>query len=125
MSPLRQDYPDYAEAVLEIMTAPVRLLEWDGQLAADPETVMIGGRPYQVMKVGTPTGLQRRYYQDEANSRVDIVWLANSDKTRFVIVRGYDYALVSGVLIPTKIELLRSGPARQMGHRFAQIDIRP
>jgi hypothetical protein len=124
VSPLRNDYSDYAEAVLEIMTAPARLQEWNGQLVVAPEVVMIGGRSYQVMKAGTATGLQRRYYQDEASSRVDIVWLANSDNTRHIIVRGYDYASVSGIQIPTKIEVFRSGPARQMGPRVVQIDLR-
>ncbi len=124
VSPLQQDYSDYAEAVLEILTAPVRMLEWSGLLKAEAGTVMIGGRPYRVMEAGAPTGLQRRYYQDEANSRVDIIWLVNSDRTHFVIARGYDYAVISGVQIPTKIELLRSGPARQIGPRFVKIDIR-
>jgi hypothetical protein len=124
VSPLRKDYADYAEAVLEIMTAPIRMLEWDGRLTTGSATMMIGGRPYHTMEAGTPTGLQRVYYQNEANSRVDIIWLANSDRTSFVVVRGYDYALISGVQIPTKIELFRSGSTRQIGARLAQIDIR-
>jgi hypothetical protein len=124
-SPLRQDYADYAEAVLEILTAPVRLMEWGGSLTADSATVMIGGRPYHTMEAGSSSGIQRVYYQDEGNSRVDLIWLGDNVSKHFVMVRGYDYAPVSdaGVQIPTKIEVCRSGPERQIGRRIAQVDI--
>jgi hypothetical protein len=126
VSQLRQDYQDYAEAILEIMTAPVRLLEWDAKPAVNPTVPMIGGRPYDVIEAGSPTGVERAYYRDENSSQIDMIWLADKDRTHFMMVRGYDYASLppAGVQVPTKIELFRSDPSRQIGFRLAQIDVR-
>ncbi len=127
VSPLQPEYADYAEAVLEILTAPVRLQEWGGRPARESITVMIGGRAYHPIETGSPAGLQRVYYQDEANARIDLIWLANSDRSHFTAVRGYDYVRLADaeILIPTKIEVFRSDASRQIGSRMVRIDMRP
>jgi hypothetical protein len=126
VSPLRRDYQDCAEAVLEIMTAPVRLSEWGAQPTGQVPPLMIGGQPYRAIEVGSPTGVERVYYRDEGSSRIDMIWLADADRTHFVLVRGYDYAPIStgGVYVPMKIELFRSDPSRRIGPRFALVDMR-
>jgi hypothetical protein len=126
VSPLRNEYADYAEAVLEIMTAPVRLQEWGSASAVGPATLMIGGLPYFAIEAGSAASVERVYFQDGDSSRVDMIWLADRSRARFVMVRGYDYGAISGagVQIPGKIELFRSDAARAIGPRLAQVDIR-
>jgi hypothetical protein len=125
ISPLAQDYAGYAEAIMEIVTAPVRLQEWNVGTKENLTSVVILGRSYHAVNVGSPAGIERSYYQDQNSFRVDMVWLANAERTHFFIVRGYEYASVppTGVLVPTKIEIFRSDAARQPGPRLVEIDM--
>jgi len=151
-SPLASLRGDYADALLQIATAPVRLLEDDLVLTPRPATVQIAGQWYLPLEVshrtlggrlragdaetdGTgearsrpqgPRWTQRIYFQDTDSSLVDMIWLGNSVTQKFLLVRGYDYARTAsgGVRIPTKIEVFQSDPEANIGSRLALVELK-
>lgn len=143
VSPLAGAYQDYAEAVVQIVTAPARLLDRTTQLDRQPLPLQIRGQDYDLIdaRFGArpPTAKNPKetstpaeeywtnavYYQNRQTSRIEMIWLANPSRQDFLVVRGYDYAAVarSGVFIPTEIEVFRSDPEGRIGQRFAKIDL--
>lgn len=144
VSPLSVYYRDYAEAVLQMMTAPVRMLRDNATLLRKPIPVMISGAWYypieakfeatkivskglgrDEVKVVEPYWTQGVYYQNQNGSLVDIIWLANPAAQKFLMVRGYDYARIvkDGVLVPTKVEVFQSDAEAVQGRRLAKIDL--
>lgn len=136
VSPLAGAYQDYAAALLEISTAPVRLMDEQTRLDRRPLPVQIAGRQYDAIDArfgigegGTPSGTpaywtNATYFLNRESSRVDMVWLANPLRRNFLVVRGYDYArAANGVMVPTEIEILRSDAEARLGTRLATIYI--
>ncbi len=144
VSPVSAFYGDYAEAVLEIVTAPARMLSRDVTLTRRPNRVQIGGQWYDPIEaefrgqtvVSKEKGKEKTvviapywtdgiYFQNQERNVADVVWLANPAAGKFLLVRGYDYAPLTkgGVLVPTKIEIFQSGPEALPGPRLALIDI--
>jgi hypothetical protein len=145
VSPLSVCYRDYAEAVLQITTAPARLLDGNVTLLRKPLPVMISGEwyypieaKYEARKIVSkgitgdkttvvePYWTQGVYFQKQNGSLVDIIWLANPAAQKFVLVRGYNYARIvkDGVLVPTKIEVFQSDAEVVQGQRLALIDLK-
>lgn len=144
VSPVSAFYADYAEAVLQIATAPARMLSRDVTLTRRPNRVQIGGQWYDPIEakfqgrtiVSKEKGREKTvviaphwtdgiYFQNQDRRVVDVVWLANPAAQKFLLVRGYDYAPLTkgGVLVPTKIEIFQSGPEALPGPRLALIDV--
>jgi len=144
VSPLSVCYRDYAEAVLQIMTVPARMLKDGATLLRKPIPVMISGAWYYPIEakfeatkivskgitrdkvtVIEPYWTQGVYYQNQNGSLVDIIWLANPAAQKFLVVRGYDYARIArdGVRVPTKIEIFQSDADGIQGQRLAKIDL--
>ena len=145
VSPLRVHYQDYVEAVFQIATAPVRMLDSNVTLLRKPIPVMISGAwyypieaKYEARKIVSkrigrdkitvvePYWTQGIYFQDQNGSLVDIICLGNPAAQRFILVRGYDYARIvkDGVLVPTKIEIFQSDAEAVQGQRLALIDLK-
>jgi hypothetical protein len=137
VSPLKGNYHDFAEAVLQIMTTPAQLLEPHFRLVRSITPMRIEGRPYHAIEArpesrsrtalsnAQPYLAERIYYQDETNGRIDVIWIGNGRTVPFMVVRGYDYASVSlGVKIPTKIEVFRADAAAHIQERLAQVDVK-
>lgn len=145
VSPLSVCYRDYAEAVLQIATAPARLLDKNVTLLRKPLPVMISGEWYypieakyearQIVSKGLgrekttvvePYWTQGIYFQRQNGSLVDIIWLGNPAAEKFILVRGYDYARIvkDGVLVPTKIEIFKSDAEAVRGQRLALVDLK-
>jgi hypothetical protein len=144
VSPLSGEYRDCAEAVLQIATAPVRMLSDNVVLLHRPAPVMLAGQwyipieaKYGVNKPAAgeeskqkeppePCWKEGTYFQNQATSLVDIIWLGDPGRQKFFIVRGYNYngTAQDGVLIPTKIEICRSDPDANVGRRVAVIDLK-
>lgn len=138
VSPLRGLSRDYADAVLQIATAPVRMLEDTVLLGPRPATTQIAGQWYLPIdaKYREQTGskeastasywTQGIYFQNQDRSLVDMIWLGNPLTHKFLIARGYDYApsAGTGVLIPTKIEVFQSDSEANIGPRFALVDLK-
>ena len=143
VSPLAGAYQDYVAAVLQIMTAPARLLEPSTLLTRQPIPVQIRGQQYdpidarfQARQVAVADKKDKTppveaywtngiYFQNSQTARVEMIWLANAAQRRFLVVRGYDYAAAAegGVLIPRKIEIFRSDAEGRIGQRFVKIDL--
>jgi len=145
VSPLRTRYRDYAGAMLQITTAPVRLFDEHVTLVRRPSPVMIDNEWYYVTeaKYGARTFVSRSmgrdkitviepywtqgiYFQSQQNSLLDRVWLGNPTAQRYLIVRGYDYARITddGVAVPTKVEIFESDGGGVQGRRLALIDLK-
>jgi len=140
VSPLRDAYQEYAEAVLQIVTAPTRVLDQHAVLTRRPMPVQYYGQwyqpidaKYQPRKVASgvkgavvePYWAQGTYFQNQNTLLVDLIWLGNPLAREFLLVRGYDYApTANGVLIPTKIEVFYSDRDAQFGPRIALIDLK-
>ncbi len=145
VSPLNNSYREYAEAVLQIVTAPARMLEPGVTLTHRPIPVQITGQWYQPIDaryrpqeivsiekgrkkvtVVEPYWTQGTYFQRHDGPIVDMIWLGNPLAGKFLLVRGYDYAQVNGdgVRIPTKIEVFQSDRSAQFGPRLALIDLK-
>ncbi len=132
VSPLRGLSREYAEAVLQITTAPVRMLEDRLLLGPRPATVQIAGQWYLPIdaqfkeQIAEPYWTQGIYFQTADRSLVDMIWLGNPRTHKFLVARGYDYApaTADGVLIPTKIEVFQSDADANIGPRFALVDLK-
>jgi hypothetical protein len=141
--PLSAGYRDYAEAVLQIATTPVRMLRDNVVLLHRPAPVMLAGQwyipieaKYGVEKPAGEASKQKEapepcwkegtYFQNQATSLVDMIWLGDPARQKFLVVRGYDYnrAARSDILIPTKIEICQSDPDANVGRRVAMIDLK-
>jgi hypothetical protein len=136
---------EYAEAVLQIVTAPARLFERGVKITRKPRSVRIRGQRYILMQARYPSRqvvfesdgeetsvtiepywTEGVYYQNQQSFLVDMIWLANPAKQRYLLARGYDYTPMTeeGALIPTKVEIFESNPDAAIGPRVAQIDLR-
>jgi len=151
VSPLQGVRGDYAEAVLQIVTAPVRMLDDGVVLTPRPAVSQIDGQWYLPIDVayrgaaenlktrrtgnGANTGVetfrptywtQSVYFQDQRRPLVNMIWLGDPDAHKFLVVRGYNYArpAAGGVLIPTKIEVFQSDADASIGPRLALIDLK-
>jgi hypothetical protein len=145
VSGLQVSSREYVDAVREIVTAPARLLDGGVEIARRPNSVQIRGKRYILMEakyspqqmISETEGDEANvvvdlywtegvYYQNQESFLVEMIWLANPAKQRYLLVRGYDYTPLAedGVLIPTKIEIFQSGPDATIGPRVAQIDPR-
>jgi len=138
-SPLHGRCCDYADAVLQIATAPVHMLEGNAALTSRPAAVQMAGQWYRPIdadgqakkagpgeKAAEPYWTQGTYFQSPGTSLVDMIWLGNPVTRKFLIVRGYDYAKgrAGSVLIPAKIEVFQSDPDANIGPRLALIDVK-
>jgi len=145
VSPLRDAYRQYTEAVLQITTAPVRMVDRHVSISRRPTPVQIGGQGYDPLEarfqprqvVSTEKGrettvaiepywTQGTYFQNQDRLITDVIWLGNPIARDYILVRGYDYVPMGpgGVLAPTKIEVFESGPDAQMGRRLALVDMK-
>lgn len=145
VSPLSGWYGGYADAFLQIVTAPVRLLDAGNELHHQPVPFRMGGQWYERIEVKFGPGMmpvegtgQDRakmsqpywtdgvYYLNRATSLIDMIWLGNAGTQEYLTVRGYGYSDVesAGIRVPSKMEIFRAAPDATMQERLAQIDIK-
>lgn len=130
VSPLGGLCCDYADAVLQIATAPVRMLEGSAMLTGRPVVVQIAGRWYLPIDAKYEAAQSRWtlgvYFQSQEGFLVDMIWLGDPLTQEYLIVRGYDYAQSAGggLKIPTKIEVFQSDPDANIGPRLALVDLK-
>jgi hypothetical protein len=140
VSPLAGSYQTYADAVLRIVTAPVRLLDSEAELYREPTPVRIGGQWYQKITVkystrqnvsqaggalSAPYWTDAVYFLNREQGLIDMVWLGNSTTQEFVVARGYDYPDVEemGLRVPSKVEVFRADADGGIRERLAQLDV--
>lgn len=120
-----------AEGILNVITAPVRLLDESVELRPVGEPVRLEGQFYQPMKRVARPGVtsvaplrDAVFYQRRIDGRVDMVLLGCEGSGGGLIARGYDYAEAAegGVLFPTKIEVFKADAGGRVLHRMIQIN---
>jgi len=122
---------DFAQAILDITTTPVRLLEGQAEFIKGPSPVKVEGRwYYPIGRVGPdkPDSALIRpklvFYQNRDSSLVDMLWFESIDKGTYFTVRGYNLHEVKkgGVVVPAKIEIFMTDIHGAVQHRLVKID---
>jgi hypothetical protein len=122
---------DYVKAILDITTAPVRLLDSKAELIKDTTSVKIEGRWYYPIRQARPDQTdsgpyqpELAFYQNRGNSVVDMLLFLGVDRGTTLAVRGYNYQEVKkgGVVVPAKIEFFIADVGLVMQHRLVKID---
>jgi hypothetical protein len=122
---------DFVKAILDITTAPMRLLESKAELVKDTTSVKIEGNWYYPIRQARPDQTDSEpfrpkfvFYQNRSNSVVDMLWFLGVDGGTTVAVRGYNYQEVEkdGVVVPAKIEFFIADVGLVMQHRLVKID---
>ena len=145
VAPKPISYRDYAQAVLWIITAPMRLVDESADFTKSPEAVKIQGQwyyPIEQTRSIRPDGLGQQneesaipnqaqpywskvvFFQNNNSSIVDMIFFAKVDQNKFLAVRGYDYKEVveNGVLVPTRVEIFRTDARAVTEERLVKID---
>lgn len=116
-------------AVLDITTAPVRLLDSAG-LVKGPEPVKVEGLwHHSIERAGSdvePRLPEAVFYQDVDSGLVDMIWFADAAGQKSLAVRGYDHrkAGKQQVLVPAKIEVFRTDARGLLQQRLVKIDFK-
>ena len=122
---------NFPEAILNIVTAPVRFLDKSLLFTRDPNAVRMEGQWYypieqdRLISKDIPYWSKVVFYQNRDNSLVDMIWLATADEKEFLAVRGYDYDELQkgGVMVPAKIEVFTSDSEVVCRQRLVKIDL--
>lgn len=121
----------FAEAVLNITTAPVRFLDDSAQFAKQNTAVKIQGQWYHPIERQPRPGaasagrlIPAAFYQDRDNSLIDMLQFACTDTGKSLIVRGYDYDRIekAGPLLPARIEIFGTDAQGSLQERLVKID---
>ncbi len=116
-------------AVLDMTTAPVRLLDSAG-LVKGPEPVKVEGLwHHSIERAGSdvePRLHKAVLYQDVDSGLVDMIWFAGLAGRKPLAVRGYDFSQAGQkqVLIPAKIEIFETDAKGLLQRRLVKIDFR-
>jgi len=112
----------FAEAILEIVTPPARLLDNSAEFARENAAVKMHGQWYQPIK--RRSAAEAVFYQNRDNSVVDMIQLACKGGSKTLTVRGYDYQKVEKgePAVPTKIEIFSSSADAEVQTRLVKID---
>ena len=123
----------FAEAILDITTAPVRFLDKPFAFNKGPKPAKIEGQWYYPIErekilvddiADLPYWPKVVFCQNTGTSRIDMIWFADTAEKKFLAVRGYDYKEVEkgSILVPTKIEIFVTDPAGVLRERLVKID---
>ena len=141
VSPLSGSYGPYAAALLEIVTAPVRLLDKQVELRRETTPIRIRGQWYQQISAEFPsvnvasdeeavpstavTWTNGTYYVNRGAGVIDTIWLGNDETQEYLIVKGYDYGAADGegLRLPSKVEVFRADAEGNAKGRLAQMDV--
>jgi len=126
----------FAEAILDMTTAPVRLLDKSVVFTKRLKPVKMEGLWYYPIERTSPAGNKQKmiFYQNRDSSLVDMLSLhcargqgfAGVDGEKFLTVRGYEYREVEekGVSVPTRIEIFRTDARGVLQKRVVKIDFK-
>ena len=130
---------DFAEAVLMITTAPVRMLDSHARFARRDNTLKFEGKWYELLdrtvvidpeqeeeEQFKPYWSKATFYQRTDTGVVDTIRLIGGAGNSLLMVRGYGYSPTSscGVLVPSKIEIFSTDARGDLKQRLAKIDIK-
>ena len=119
----------FAESILNITTAPVRLLDKMYVFRKNSQPVKAEGRWYNRLDQTTSPGSSYAelywskivFYQNKDNSVVDMIGFI-AEKS--LAIRAYDYYQLEndGPYIPTKLEIFETDSTGLLKQRLAKID---
>jgi hypothetical protein len=123
----------FAEAILNIITAPTQFLNGSVEFSKQPAPVKIQGKWYYPIVRQNKDTLTRLsgavFYQDRSSSLVDMIRLACMGPSAVPgqsvqYVRGYDYkaAEKAAPSIPTRIEIFETDARDRTQRRLVKID---
>ena len=117
----------FAEAILNITTAPVRFLDRGVGFNKNAAVKKEGLWYYPIERTGPNTVSAPAVFYQNANSfLVDMLWFADIDRESFFAVRGHNYSEVEkgGVWLPSRIELFKSDAHDRLQQRLVKIDFK-
>jgi len=137
---------DFADAILNITTASVRLLDKSSDFTRSDEPVKLQGRwYYQIERTASAIAAQQLndpnfveppqynkrwskaiFYQDTESANIDMLWLTDFGNNQFYLARAYDYRPTTkdGVQIPSKIEIFTTNEKGVIQQRLVKIDLK-
>jgi hypothetical protein len=123
----------FAEAILDIITAPVRFMDGSVEFSKRSDAVRIQGKWYYPIKrqekVFAARISEAVFYQDRDSSLVNMIQLSCTGtglalNRTIQYIRGYDYKEVekTGLLVPTRIEIFGTDARDRTQKRLVKID---
>ncbi|MHC4572259.1 MAG: hypothetical protein ACYS0C_09335 [Planctomycetota bacterium] len=119
----------FAEAILDMTTAPVRFLDKSVKFSKLPGPVKLEGLWYYPIEQAGTDEIEKPlykvvFYLNNATSLVDMIWFVSVEGQKSLAVRGYDYRKVEErqVLVPTKMEIFRIDDKGVLQQRLVKID---
>ena len=123
----------FAEAIVSIVAAPIRLIDKSVELTKHTNPVKVQGRWYDLIERRSRPNIElilripkAVFYQNRDNSLIDMLWIACLGGDQFLTVRGYDYHETEkgGVIIPDKIEIISTDSEGDLQNRLVKIDFK-
>jgi len=123
----------FAEAILSIVTAPIRLIDKSVELTKHSNPVKVQGQWYDPIERRSRPNIElilripkAVFYQNRDSSLIDMLWIACLGGDQFLMVRGYDYHEIEkgGVIIPDKIEIFSTDSEGDLQKRLVKIDFK-
>ncbi len=123
----------FAEAIVSIVTAPVRLLDQSVDFTKDDNPIKIQGQWYHPIERRSRANIESIlripkavFYQNRDNLLIDMIWIACLGRDQFLTVRGYDYHEIEegGLNIPNRIEIFSTDSRGDLQRRLVKIDLK-
>jgi len=121
-----------AEAILNIVTAPARLLDVSADFVRQDSAVKIQGQWYYPITRQTKSAIlsgertaKALFYQNRDNFVIDLLHVACTETGTSLAVRGYDYDQIEkgGLLVPSRIEVFTTDGQGGFQRRLVKIDL--
>ena len=121
----------FAEAILNVITTPARLLDKSVEFTEETNAVKIQGKWYYPIKRRNRIflGLAERlsdavFYQNRGNSLINMIWLACRMGDSYITVCGYDYERIEeyNIQFPMRIEIFSSDAQGNYLKQLVKID---
>lgn len=117
----------FPELVLDLATAPVRLLDRGVKFSRSAVPVEKQGRRYyRIERVGGASGLwsEAVLYQSVDSGLIDLLVFTEAQDGGYLAARGYDYrqGTGAGVLVPRKIEIFQADARGALKQRLVEIN---
>ena len=122
----------FAEAILSVVTAPVRFLDKSVEFTKDANPIKILGQWYYPIERSSRADIESIlrvpkavFYQNRDNSIIDMIWIDCLGIDQFLTVRGYDYSEIEEgkIVVPQKMEIFLTDSQNSSQQRLVKIDI--
>jgi hypothetical protein len=122
-----------AEAILSIVTVPVRFMDRSVGFTIDPNPAKTQGQLYYPILRQTKADIESIlrvpkavFYQNRDNSIIEMIWINCPGMDRFLTFRGYDYHRIEDgeIIIPQRIEIFLTDSQNSSHRRLVKIDIK-